>query len=69
MLFFMNNIVDPMTVANVHATLPIFVLTMQLFDQRLVMSHCSVVGAVGLTLLSMISISIKFTPNRPSRRM
>lgn len=61
---------NPFTVASVHATIPIFVLAAQLFDQRLVPSRYSIIGAVGITVISMLSLIIKSAPqsNAVSRK-
>ena len=53
---------NPFTVASVHATIPIFVLAAQLFDDRLSPSAYSIVGAVTLALLSMASLILNSSP-------
>ena len=53
---------NPFTVASVHATIPIFVLAAQLFDDRLSLSAYSVVGAVSLALLSLASLILNSSP-------
>ncbi len=53
---------NPFTVASVHATIPIFVLAAQLFDDRLNPSAYSIVGAVLLAMLSMASLVLSSTP-------
>ncbi len=53
---------NPFTVASVHATIPIFVLAAQLFDDRLNPSAYSIVGAVALAMLSMASLILNSSP-------
>jgi len=49
-------ITNPLVAASVHATIPVFVLAAQLFDDRLVVSQHSVLGAICVTMFSLIAV-------------
>lgn len=59
---------NPIAVALTMAALPVFMLSCQFFDHRLVASVYSVLGAFSVALLYMISLVLKFPPQISIRK-
>src|SRR5262249_9026545 len=58
---------NPIAVAAVHATVPIFALPVQLFDDRLIVSYHSIAGAIIISFFSLVSL-LYMQNNRDHRK-